>query len=945
MQILGITGLVCIFSIVGFLLLIRSSGPKPKKALPAKEEIFKNLIGVHGFRRDFVETEDGTLAFYRIQPNNLTVLPESVIEYQIEQMKELLQNEDDLSVFTTDGSEIGEENMRFFRERIQKETREPIQEILRKDLEQFEDTHRRKTSSKQFFLILRMDNSWSDERMYLRTSEVGKKLQEHGFANSMMEQSDIRHLLGIYFCGAMYAEKWREEDFYEYVTRDRETEEPSEKQKNTSVTEDSGPGAMELTEPCPYENRGEEPGDGKQNRKEKKQKEKKHRKSREEKRFYRERKQNRKKKQKRFLQIQKEHEKDVAAKRRKAEASKLEFSLFWKRVMPGMMTFKIDEAIIGDSYRHYMAIREYQPTTSDQALLAEIAGMQSVSLRIYYKRLTPLEEEKLLQRGSRSTMYQTNKASDLGEVVGAGENLSEISDMFRELRRNKEHILYCSVFLELKAGSRTELENLKADVRASLMADKIMADELTLQQKEGYQTVNPLGRNRFGLSFCRPLPASSVANLYPFSYSGRLDPHGIRIGKAENGTDVYLDPDRRTYDITNGNILILGGPGQGKSYLTKFLAGNVVEQGKNLYILDPEEEYRTEIANLDGTYIDFMSGEYRINILEPKRWAVDDILPLKKETGKKKKVSAKEGMEEISADAPVAFRNAGKPLQMHISFLKDFFRIYKHFSRRELDVLEVLFMDFYDTLEIYDENVDTMNSDAFPTMEVFYRFVYDLYESLLQDMPIASRYGSADLFRKEDLQSILIGICSMAQGPDSVFFNGVTNLPQDGILAFGVKGLMESNAELKDAVLFHLLSYISDKLLVQRNSVGVLDEFYLFLSSPVVVEYVRNMMKRNRKRDSFLILTSQNVEDFLLPSIREYTKPLLSIPAHRFLFYPGTVEESEYCDLLQLEECEFQVIRTASRARCLFQCGNERYKLLVQAPDYKQEMFGKEGGR
>ena len=94
----------------------------------------------------------------------------------------------------------------------------------------------------------------------------------------------------------MYAEKWQEEDFYEYVTRDRETEEPSEKQKSPSaITEDSGPGAMELTEPCPYENRGEEPGDGKQNRKEKKKKqEKKHRKSKEERQFNRERKQNRK---------------------------------------------------------------------------------------------------------------------------------------------------------------------------------------------------------------------------------------------------------------------------------------------------------------------------------------------------------------------------------------------------------------------------------------------------------------------------------------------------------------------------------------------------------------------------------------------------------------------------------------------------------------------------
>lgn len=79
--------------------------------------------------------------------------------------------------------------------------------------------------------------------------------------------------------------------------------------------------------------------------------------------------------------------------------------------------------------------------------------------------------------------------------------------------------------------------------------------------------------------------------------------------------------------------------------------------------------------------------------------------------------------------------------------------------------------------------------------------------------------------------------------------------------------------------------------------------------------------------------------------LSDYTKPLLSIPAHRFLFYPGTIEESEYCDLLQLEECEFKVIRTASKARCLFRCGNERYKFLIQTPEYKMEMFGTEGGR
>ena len=922
-----VTGGICLLSIFAFLILIRKSGAKPAKVVPVREQEFKNLFGIKGFRGDFVETEGGTIAFFRIMPNNLTVLPEAVIEYQIEQMKQLLQNEDDLSVFCTDGSEIGEENVRFFKKRIAEEKRQEIKAILQADMESFEARHRQRTSLKQFFIILTMASSWTDEMLYTRAAEIGKKLHEHGFANSMLEQSGIRHLLGIYFSGSMYAEQWKEEDFYEYVTRDRVKEE-----KNIELEKEKEENELDK----PY--RGEwnyppVPAAAKQQLAEKALSEVEQRvrgelTKKEQKRVRKSEK--KEKKRKETIRKEAEAKNEIDRKKREKERRKEEneFSLFWKRVMPGVVSFRLDEAIVGDTFRHYMAIREYQPSTSSQAILKDIAGMQGVSLKIFYKRITMLEEEKLITRGSRSTVYESNRAESLSDVIDAGEDLSDVSEMFRTMRKERERILYCSVFLEIKASTRVELENIKADVRASLMADKIMADELTLQQKEGMQTVNPLGRNHFGLDYCRPLPAGSVANLYPFSYSGRLDPHGIRIGRAENGTDVYLDPDRRTFDVTNGNIVILGSPGQGKSFLTKFLSTNVIEQGKRLFLLDPEEEYESLVKNLGGTYIDFLSGRYHINILEPKRWTMD---------------------EETAKDAPESFNQVGKPLSMHISFLKDFFRIYKHFSRKELDVLEVLFMSFYDSKDISDANADRLPRETFPTMCEFYKYVYEIFDRLRYAEQKAYEQGNTPmdegLFRVDELQSILIGICSMSQGPDSVFFNGVTNLPQDGIVAFGVKGLMESNADVKDAVLFHLLSYISDQLLVQKNAVGVLDEFYLFLNSPVVVEYVRNMMKRNRKRDSFLILTSQNVEDFLLPGIKEYTKPLLSIPSHRFLFYPGNVEANEYMDLLQLEDCEFEVIRTASKGRCLFQCGNERYKLLVQAPEYKEKMFGTEGGR
>ncbi len=70
------------------------------------------------------------------------------------------------------------------------------------------------------------------------------------------------------------------------------------------------------------------------------------------------------------------------------------------------------------------------------------------------------------------------------------------------------------------------------------------------------------------------------------------------------------------------------------------------------------------------------------------------------------------------------------------------------------------------------------------------------------------------------------------------------------------------------------------------------------------MEYVRNFSKRVRKKDSAVIIASQNLEDFNLDGIREYTKPLFSIPTHQFLFNAG-IDAKFYTDTLQLEECEY----------------------------------------
>ena len=97
--------------------------------------------------------------------------------------------------------------------------------------------------------------------------------------------------------------------------------------------------------------------------------------------------------------------------------------------------------------------------------------------------------------------------------------------------------------------------------------------------------------------------------------------------------------------------------------------------------------------------------------------------------------------------------------------------------------------------------------------------------------------------------------------------------------------------------------------------------------------------------ESSIILASQNIEDFLIPGIKEYTKPLFSIPVHHFLFNPGQINPQDFMDALQVEPSEYELIKYPERGTCLYRCGTERYLLQVSAPEYKSALFGKAGGR
>lgn len=585
-------------------------------------------------------------------------------------------------------------------------------------------------------------------------------------------------------------------------------------------------------------------------------------------------------------------------------------------IAPSTIKFMNNYYIVGDSYRCVWAIREYPPSTEEQAMLSKIADRNGVTLRIYHRLVDAMEQKRIVQNAMRKNKMKTT-GTDVTECVEAEGNLQDVIELLANIRRNRECLLHCAVFIELKAKSLDELKDLQSEVAMDLTRSKISVDRLTLRQKEGFLSVLPVGFNQFGTQFERVLPASSVANLYPFNYSGKTDPHGLYIGRDKYGTNILVDLDRRAEDKTTSNILILGNSGQGKSYLMKLLLINIRESGKKVIVLDPEAEYEDLCNNLGGCYIDFLSGEYKINPLEPKAWS--------------------DNTEQTDEDSPEAFKKVTR-LSQHIAFLKDFFRCYKEFDDTQIDTIEILLAKLYARFGITDTTDYTeKKSTDFPTMEDFYKLCEEEYMTYDK----TRKY----LYTEETLQEVCLGINSMCVGSESKYFNGHTNITDGDFLCFGVKGLMDSNKRLKDAMLFNILSYMSNQLLGEGNTAASIDELYLFLTNMTAIEYIRNAMKRVRKKDSSVILASQNIEDFLIPSIREFTKPLFSIPTHQFLFNAGQINPKEYMDALQIEPSEFELIKYPERGTCLYRCGNERYLLQVTAPEYKSAIFGSAGGR
>ncbi len=230
---------------------------------------------------------------------------------------------------------------------------------------------------------------------------------------------------------------------------------------------------------------------------------------------------------------------------------------FLDMIAPSVVKFEPDHFICGNTFRCVWALREYPTQTDEQAILRHLGEKDGITLRIYTRQVTPAEEKRIIQNAANKNRMGSSNTNDLQQTITAESNLQDVASLVASMHRNREPLLHCAVYIELTASDYNTLKLLQTDVLTELVRSKLNVDRLLLRQQQGFCCASPVGYNAFGQQFERVLPASSVANLYPFNYSGKTDAKGFYVGRDKYGSNILVDFDQRDEDKQSDNSISL----------------------------------------------------------------------------------------------------------------------------------------------------------------------------------------------------------------------------------------------------------------------------------------------------------------------------------------------------------------------------------------------------
>lgn len=583
-----------------------------------------------------------------------------------------------------------------------------------------------------------------------------------------------------------------------------------------------------------------------------------------------------------------------------------------RRLSPHNITFAVNEAHTGSCLRRTIMVKNF-PSSIPACAFMRLAGMRGTSFSMC---LTPMQQSlarSLIERQAKNRRASSSSNS-ITHQIDAEQDTQDIIQFYSEMSRKKNFVYYVNIYIEMYGKTVEELTLTQERIADELLGMGITYESLPHEQKEAFESVQPLGRDKF-LGDANSLPSQTAAACYPCSYSSRSDSHGMLLGRTVQGGNAIVDFWRWDEYITNANAVVVGAPGQGKSWLLKKIITFMYITQVRGFIFDPENEYCDMTRNLGGTVINCASGAVKINPFEVR------VIITKEDT--------EEELQDISIDpnAPTFFQ--------HMSWLADFFRVlFPQLADKDQRALMIFVQEMYQQHGINTEtDFDQLRHEDYPIMGDLYKTIQD-----------AAQTGHA-FISKESIQTLQLYLYDAAHGSLGQLLNGATNIGNDRLICFAMRELLDGGEDRKQAVLFNIVTYIFSVMCKREGKVLMeIDELYMFISNRLVANYLRSFYKRSRKYKGSIISATQQLNDCLEGELAHLTRAIVDCSAFKMLFHPGSVDLKTMEKALSLTDGETGCISISNKRHCLLKAGNDVYHIEIGELPYEAGLFGKGGG-
>lgn len=529
-------------------------------------------------------------------------------------------------------------------------------------------------------------------------------------------------------------------------------------------------------------------------------------------------------------------------------------------IAPSVVEVDFDNVRINTNYYRTLFVSGYPRYVSANWLhpVLSFDHSQFVSMFIY-----PTESRVILEDLKRkiAEMEATIQVDmKRGKVVDPTVQvaLDDALALQSQLAKGAERFYQFSLYITVPAESLEELNRYSKEVESTLGSILLVCKHATLSQEDGFKSTLPMGVDY--LNIPRNMDTTSLATTFPFTTASLTANDGILYGINEHdGSLVIFD----RFSLENSNAVVFGKSGGGKSFLVKLEAIRHLMFGTEVFVIDPEGEYKEATRVLGGDLIEFSFNS-------PIKMNPFDLSGI-----------VEEGENELGL----------KILSLH-GLMRV---IMGTLSPSEDALLDRALVLTYKQKGITPDPTTQKNTPP---------LVEDLYKSLMG-------------MEESEAKRLAERLEKFVKGSLAGIFNQRSNLDlKNALTVFNIKELEE---ELRPIAMYIILDFIWTKVKRSvKKRMLVVDEAWYMMKHPDSATFLYGMAKRARKYYLGVTTITQDVEDFLST---DHGKAIITNSSLQILLKQSPAAIEKLTEVFYLSSGEKHFLLSANVGEGLFFAG------------------------